>query len=243
MTVLVAGAPAGDATTVKSVDKKGRRTLVGDAPDRPDWARAVALLTVSTRGGRVARGTAVLVSTRYALTAHHCVKDFVGSAELRFGYDGARGTIAAHRSVKRIARSSATGDWALLELDRPLKKIRALELAEHDIFKYDTKRMMLAGYSCDTPIGRGGKVLTCDARCRMKKSRKAEGRLLTDGVCYEGASGGPAFVRDKQDEAWHFVGIVQGNINARDTKSFITYVVYQNAYKRAVREAIRAGMK
>jgi V8-like Glu-specific endopeptidase len=242
LAVLVAGAPAGDGT-VRSVDKKGRRTVVADSPGRPAWARAVALLTVRTRGGKIARGTAVLVSTRYALTAHHCIRGFAGHAELRFGYDGVRGTQAAHRTVKRIGQSSATGDWALLELDRPLKRVRALELADEDIYKYDTKRMMLAGYSCDTPIGHGGRVLTCDAKCRMKKSRKAEGRLLTDAVCYDGASGGPAFVRDKADAAWHFVGIVQGNINARDAKRFVTYVVYQNAYQRAVREAIRASIK
>ena len=49
----------------------------------------------------------------------------------------------------------------------------------------------------------------------------------------------PAFVRDKENENWHWFGIVQGNINADSKSGRITYVVYQPLYRAKLTEAIR----
>ena len=218
-----------------------RRTAVPDDASRPTWARAVAKFTwrtTTTTRGRIGQGTAVLVSPRLVMTAYHCVKLNGGRGTLRFGFDGIARTVIEQREATGIVSSSAAGDWAILRLDRPVTTIPPLVMAAQRIQKYDPKRMLLAGYSCDRTTGRGGLVLTCDAKAKARKVRSAEGRLLTDAVCHSGASGGPAFVRDKGDTRWHWVGLVQGNLNIRDKQNFVTYAVYQPAYAAALRAAL-----
>lgn len=215
-----------------------RRTAVLEEAARPPWARAVAKLTWITRRGRPGVGTAVLVGPRLALTAHHCVKDWSGRALLRFGYDGVRGTQLARRLAIKIVSGSPAADFAILLLDRPVTNIEPLKMATKKIRRCDTKKMLLAGYSADPGKGRRGRVLTYDDGCRLKKIRTDAGRLLTDALCYEGASGGPAFVKDKDTPTYHWFGIVQGNINVRDPRHVVTYAVYQVVYERALKDAL-----
>ena len=47
----------------------------------------------------------------------------------------------------------------------------------------------------------------------------------------------------KDGDTYHWVGLVQGNINARDRKNNVTYVVYQSLYQAALRRATNTGMK
>ncbi len=191
------------------------------------------------KGGKVGQGSAVLVSKRLAITAHHCVKRWNGKAILRFGYDGTAGKQAATRTAVEVVASSESGDWAILRLDKPVEEITPLKPATKKLKECDKSRMLLAGYSCDEGKGAKGLVCTYDAGCKAKKVRTEAGRILTDAICYPGASGGPAFVKDKESDAWHWFGIVQGNINPDQKSGRITYVVYQPLYLTKLREAIR----
>ena len=212
--------------------------LTGEA-ERPFWADAVAKMTWREKSGKIGQGSAVLVSKRLAITAHHCVKHWNGKATLRFGYDGPARKQAALRTAVGIVSSSTAGDWAILRLDKPVEDITPLAPATRKLKECDKGRMLLAGYSCDEGKGQRGLVCTYDAGCKAKKVRTDAGRILTDAICYLGASGGPAFVRDKENENWHWFGIVQGNINADSKSGRITYVVYQPLYRAKLTEAIR----
>lgn len=204
---------------------------------RPAWAAAVAKFTWRTKRGRIGQGTAVLVGKGLAMTAYHCVKDWTGRGVLRFGFDGK--ACVERREAVSVAKSSPAGDWAILRLDKPIATIAPLKMAAQRVQKYDLGRAIVAGYSCDPGRGQHGRVLTWDAGCRIKKVRTPEGRLLTDAIAYVGASGGPVFVKDKDADRWHWVGLVQGNINTADRKNFVTYAVYQPAYAKALKEAIQ----
>ena len=218
-----------------------RRKVVTSTKQRPAWTAAVAKFTWATKRGKAGAGSAVLVSRDLAMTAYHCVKDWTGRGVLRFGLIGKKADV--RRIAVAVVDSSAAGDWAILRLDKPVTSIRPLVPATRKLRAYDTKRMLLAGYSCDPGNGRGGLFLSYDDGCRMKKLRSDAGRILTDAICFYGASGGPAFVKGKDGDTYHWVGLVQGNINARDRKNNVTYVVYQSLYQAALRRATNTGMK
>jgi len=221
-------------------EAKDRRVALTGETARPAWADAVAKMTWREKSGKVGQGSAVLVSKQLALTAHHCVKRWNGKATLRFGFDGLARKQAAVRTAVEIVSSSTAGDWAILRLDKPVETITPLRPATKKLKECDKSRMLLAGYSCDEGKGARGLVCTYDAGCKAKKVRTDAGRILTDAICYLGASGGPAFAKDKEAESWHWFGIVQGNINADSTQERITYVVYQPLYLTKLREAIRS---
>ena len=219
-----------------------RRKAVEDAGARPAWAAAVAKFTWATKRGKAGAGSAVLVAPGLAMTAYHCVKDWTGRGVLRFGFVGPS-HVDARRTAVGIVASSAAGDWAILRLDKPVESIRPLKMARKKLRAYDTKRMILAGYSCDRARGRGGQVLTYDDGCRLKKLRTDAGRILTDAICHYGASGGPAFVKDKDGVTYHWIGLVSGNINEHDPRNIVTYAVYQNVYQAALRRALKTPIK
>jgi V8-like Glu-specific endopeptidase len=221
-----------------AADEDRRVALTGETK-RPSWADAVAKMTWREKSGKVGQGSAVLVSKRLAITAYHCVKRWNGKATLRFGYDGPARKQAALRTAVEIVSSSTAGDWAILRLDKPIEDITPLKPATRKLKECDKGRMLLAGYSCDEGKGQRGLVCTYDAGCKAKKVRTEAGRILTDAICYLGASGGPAFARDKENESWHWFGIVQGNINADSKSGRITYVVYHLLYRAKLTEAIR----
>ncbi len=226
------------ARGITAIDKN-RRVAVHAKGDRPAWADAVAKLAWRDRRGRLGRGTAVLVAPTLAITAQHCVKDWTGAGgTLLFGFDGLAGKWTERRQAKTIVAKSAAGDWAIVRFAPPITTIRPLKPAPLTAHKYDKKHMLLAGYSCDNGAGKNGALLTYDAKCRLKKVRTATGRLLTNAVCYHGASGGPAFIKAKDGDAFLWIGIVQANLPPRNERSFVTYAVYQNMYVRALKDAI-----
>ena len=103
------------ATLLPAGEKDRRVALTGDV-ERPSWADAVAKMDWREKGGKVGQGSAVLVSKRLAITAHHCVKRWSGKAILRFGYDGTAGKQKATRTAVEIVASNAVygGTYALM---------------------------------------------------------------------------------------------------------------------------------
>jgi len=221
------------AQGVKTVDKN-RRTVATDEP----WARAVARLTCRDRAGKQVLGTAVLVAPDLALTAYHVAGGCVKSATLAFGYRS--GAKLEARSVEKIVAGSAPGDWAILRLDRPITTIEPLKMAPLVVTRYDTAHLLVAGYSADVELGRGGEVLTFDAKCKLTRFERKKNVLHTNAVSYFGASGGPAFVRDRESGAYLWIGINHASTESRTTAGFRTYIVYQAMYKDALERALAA---
>ena len=222
------------AQDVKTVDKN-RRTVASDEP----WVSAVARLTCRNADGKQVLGTAVLVGPSLAMTAYHVAGGCEKVAVLQFGYRN--GVAKQTRTSSKLVASSAAGDWAILRLDSPVEGVTPLAMAVGSLTEYDTNRMLVAGYSADVGVGRGGQVLSFDAKCKLLRWERKKHVLHTNGVAYFGASGGPVFVHDKKTDAWYWIGINHASTAARTTAGFRTFVVHQTMYRDALQRALAGG--
>ena len=223
---------------IVTVDE-GRRVAACDVEEPPPWTKGVARLVCRLAGGQRRIGTAVLVAPDLALTALHNVAGAEGPALLQFGFDGEREFAGIRRTAGNAAAHDAEGDWVLLRLDAPVDDVTPLTMAEHPLREYDRRSLLVAGYSADAGLGRGGRVLTWDAKCRLLHHDRGKRVLETDAVTYPGASGGPAFVRDREDAAWHWIGINHASTESRTTAGFRTFVVHQDRYREALAGLLR----
>ena len=170
-----------------------------------------------------------------AVTAGHCVDHWVtGDGSFQVGQNESTFTTNSGRTIKRsivevLKAETHQGDYAIVKLNAPIKNsdIKPLlnapydysDLLDEDMFGEKFKPYAtMAGFSADKGLGKKGKVMTYDEKCRLNGGASG----LKKGYChsYQGASGGPVVVTvalgDMADETWqegtqsYFVGSIVG---------------------------------
>lgn len=181
----------------------------------PKWLEAVGRL-VSTKSSTEKEQCSLSVISNHpskdgiiAITAGHCVDHWyqggerykVGANTVTFQSNSGK-TIT--RSIEKVLTSRmSSGDYAIVKLNAPIKKedIKPLISAPYDYGDLLDEEMFgekfrpfatMAGYSADKGLGKKGKVLTYDERCRLNGGQPGNKK----GYChsYQGASGGPVVV-------------------------------------------------
>ncbi|TXS95470.1 S1 family peptidase [Parahaliea maris] len=209
--------PAGSALLAAEDDNDPRQTF--QAGVSPDWLRAVGRLTVpgiryeeGRRRHHTERCSATLVrgaSDRAAdtiVTAWHCVEYYEDlSQRILFQV-----VDADDQPVEIEARQVADGgdidaDWAILKLQRPVPRGEAPALEVGAVA--DKEPLLMAGYSRDTGLGKGGTRLTYDPQCRVTGGEPGSGYTDSDCKAYKGASGG-AVIQLSRDGTPSLAGVI-----------------------------------
>ncbi|MFT6070085.1 MAG: V8-like Glu-specific endopeptidase [Bacteriovoracaceae bacterium] len=181
----------------------------------PKWLEAVGRL-VSTKSSTEKEQCSLTIISNHpskdgiiAVTAGHCVDHwYYGGNDYRVGantvtFQSNSGKTIT-RSIEKVLKSSmSSGDYAIVKLNSPVKKevIKPLISAPYDYVDLLDEEMFgekfkpfgtMAGYSADKGLGKKGKVLTYDEKCRLNGGVSGNKK----GYCYSygGASGGPVVV-------------------------------------------------
>lgn len=176
-----------------------------------------------------------------AITAAHCVDHWVNAdGTFDVGYNQATFVSNSGKVIKRsivqvLKAEMNPADYAIVKLNSPVKKsdIKPLinapyhysDLLDEEMFGESFKPFAtMAGHSADKGLGKKGKVLTYDEKCRLNGGASG----MKKGYCYsyEGASGGAVVVTvalgDMADEDWqqekrtYFVGSIVGGRTSDD---------------------------
>ncbi len=228
-------------------------TLAGDTrkvrgSSSPKWLAAVGRLVSTTSSTTQEQCSLSIVSDSpekdgvIAITAAHCVDHWyqgdgnfeVGKNEVTFTTNNKK---TIRRSISKVLKAETVGsDYAIVKLNAPIsrKDIKPLlnapydyaDLLDEEVSQTGFKPFAtMAGFSADKGLGKKGKVMTYDEKCRLNGGASGKKK----GYCYSygGASGGPVVVtakisEDYADEDYHtevqhyFVGSIVGGRNGDD---------------------------
>jgi protease YdgD len=183
-------------------------------PNREPW-RAIGKLQAAV-GGVQLSCTGTLIGPATVLTAAHCLfnprtRAYVPATSLHFLTGFAGDTFAGHAAGRRFilgpgydpaAPDKTRGaDWALVTLDQPLGKNRALALLDHA--PAIGAEVMIGGYNRDFRF-----ALTADTACRIVGlTQDSGGRPLLHHNCTgtQGVSGAPILLRE--NGRWLVAGV------------------------------------
>jgi len=194
----------------------------------PDWLYAIGKLTVPSQRLEDGRRrhheencSAILVQSstgralRHLLTAWHCIEHYGDLAfPIQIALEHPDGEV--HRLTARLIESggSMAADWAILRLSKPLNDSNAKALTVSFASAEPGDSVILAGFSRDAGLGRGGTVMTYDPNCRITEHHVEN--VESDCRAFKGASGG-AVVRLDGEEAY-LIGVVSSGDS--DGRSF-----------------------
>lgn len=213
----------------------------------PSWLAAVGRSVSNTSSTTKEQCTLSIVTDSpekdgiIAVTAGHCVDHWsTGGGKFEVGSNESTFTTNSGKTIKRsitqvLKAEMNPGDYAIVKLNAPIsrKEIKPLlnapyayqDLLDEEMFGEKFKPFAtMAGHSADKGLGKKGKVLTYDEKCRLNGGASG----MKKGYChsYEGASGGPVVVTvalgDMADEDYqigtqhYFVGSIVGGRSADD---------------------------
>lgn len=143
------------------------------------------------------RGTVIL-------TAWHCVDGFTDLTKVI--------TVTTHQGRILEAQLFASGDsmasdWAVLKIrddDRPSTHKVPLKLAKTGAIM--GANIVMAGYSRDPQLGRGGTLLTYDPNCQIGQTAEFAQAIPTNCTAFKGASGGPTLILE--DGEYKVLGVI-----------------------------------
>lgn len=127
------------------------------------------------------------------LTAWHCLEFHTDlTDEITFVIGSQRGGTLTRTATPLLSGGGMHADWALMRLQTPLAatEASAVSLRPESPPAAGTA-LIMAGFSRDPGLGRGGQRLTYHADCEVTDSVGQD--IGTDCLAYRGASGGAVF--------------------------------------------------
>ncbi|MEZ5556643.1 serine protease [Haliea sp.] len=213
-----------------------RQQLSGQSPR---WLSAIGQLSVpglKTEQGHATHHTercsATLIAADEApeadliVTAWHCLEAYRDLSK-RITFTLLPGSPAPRIiSARPVADGgSMAADWALLRLTEAVARADIPALALHPGLADTEKTVLMAGYSRDTGVGAGGRILSYDPTCRITRSNAALG--YSDCRAHKGASGG-AVIQLNDDGEPLLSGIISEGDGLQDSR-FVPIAAVRNA--------------
>ena len=139
----------------------------------------------------------------YILSAWHCMEYY---RDLSMTIQFSLPSLGLSRQARLVASGgSMSADWALLKLDHPVPghQVPALSGLRREHSPAGTK-VIMAGFSGDDDVGRGGAILSYDDSCHILSTSRQ--LVTTDCSAFKGASGGPVILQTS--DHYQLLGII-----------------------------------
>ncbi len=166
------------------------------------------------------------------ITAWHCLELYRDlSRDITFTARSPSGELLERRARRLADGGGMSADWAILRLQPGIPRRQLAGLQPHPALADPARPVTMAGYSRDSGIGDGGRVLSFHPDCAITESRPRLGE--TDCTAFKGASGGAVIQLSRQGEPLVCGVISQGNGSGRST-----YVPLE-AFSKSLRRHLR----
>lgn len=150
------------------------------------------------------------------VTAWHCLELYGDlSRAITFTARSTSGELLERHARRLEDGGGMAADWAILRLQTGIPRPQVAALQPHPTNADPGRPVTMAGYSRDTGIGDGGRVLSFHPDCAITGSGPGLGE--TDCTAFKGASGGAVIQLSRQGEPLVCGVISQGNGNGRST--------------------------